>query len=70
MSSVFVFCRQATSIIIPAAHDAADAIRCSQKGKKCICKVRRTEEQPGSALLESDDLTVLAGLHIIEKGSC
>ncbi|KAF2981227.1 hypothetical protein EK904_014578, partial [Melospiza melodia maxima] len=28
-----------TSIIIQAVHDAADATKCSQKEKKCICKV-------------------------------
>ncbi|OXB82338.1 UNVERIFIED_CONTAM: hypothetical protein H355_009263, partial [Colinus virginianus] len=30
---------QVTSIIIPAVHDAAGATKCSQKEKKCTCKV-------------------------------
>lgn len=68
MPSIVLSCRQVTSITIPAAHDAADATRCSQKGRKCICKVRRTEEQSVSALPEKDDLTVFVGLCIIEGG--
>lgn len=30
------------STTTPAVHDAAGAIRCSQKERRCICKVRRT----------------------------
>lgn len=37
--------RQVTSIIIPAVHDAAGATKCSQKEKKCICKVRMSLQQ-------------------------
>lgn len=41
---LFLF-RQVTSIIIQAVHDAADATKCSQKEKKCICKVRMSPFQ-------------------------
>lgn len=34
-----VFSRQEISTITPAVRDAAGAIRCSQKEKRCICKV-------------------------------
>ncbi|KAJ7403458.1 hypothetical protein BTVI_76558 [Pitangus sulphuratus] len=32
-------CKQVTSIIIQAVHDAAGATKCSQKEKKCTCKI-------------------------------
>ncbi|KAJ6669046.1 hypothetical protein lerEdw1_007855 [Lerista edwardsae] len=38
-SCVLFFCRQVTSITTRAVHDAANATRCSQKEKKCTCKV-------------------------------
>lgn len=39
MKSLFCFLRQEISTTIPAVHDAADVIKCSQKERKCICKV-------------------------------
>lgn len=43
LSEAFAFLnicyRQGTNIITPAVQDAADVIKCSQKEKKCICKV-------------------------------
>lgn len=32
--------RRVTNITTRVVHDAADATRCSQKERKCICKVR------------------------------
>lgn len=57
-----------TNTITPAAHDAADATRCSQKEKKCIFKVRWTGEQSGCATPEEDDLAVFVGLCFREGG--
>ncbi|RMC11364.1 hypothetical protein DUI87_11483 [Hirundo rustica rustica] len=57
--------RQVTSIIIQAVHDAADATKCSQKEKKCICKPTRTSSEsiysrPGSSIPGSPGHTIYA----------
>lgn len=40
--SLFPFLRQEISTTIPAVHDAAGVIRCSQKERRCICKVSKS----------------------------
>lgn len=57
-----------TNIITLAAHDAADATRCSPKGKKCIFKVRWAGGQSRPAPSEQEDLTVFVGLCFREGG--
>lgn len=38
---LFYFLRPEISTTIPAVHDAAGVIRCSQKERRCICKVSK-----------------------------
>lgn len=57
-----------TNIITLAAHDAADATRCSPKGKKCIFKVRWAGGQSRPAPSEQEDLAVFVGLCFREGG--
>lgn len=57
-----------TNIITLAAHDAADATRCSPKGKKCIFKVRWAGGQSRPAPSEQEDLTVFVGSCFREGG--
>ncbi|KAF4791218.1 Actin-binding LIM protein 1 [Turdus rufiventris] len=45
---------EVTSIIIQAVHDAADATKCSQKEKKCICKAKVDNE-----ILDYKDLAAI-----------
>ncbi|POI36042.1 hypothetical protein CIB84_000205, partial [Bambusicola thoracicus] len=52
---------QVTSIIIPAVHDAAGATKCSQKEKKCICKVRMSLQQNWKIRLSSLSVIDLTG---------
>lgn len=40
--SFFSFLRQEISTTTPAVHDAAGVIRCSQKERRCICKVSKS----------------------------